>query len=130
LQRAQSEIEAAGADLVVVGNGSPSFIAGFRERTGFAGTVYTDPERNAHRALKLKRSVRSTIGLRTMAKAMKAYRAGNRQKSTQGDGFQQGGVFVVAAGGALVYEQRSEYAGDQPPVEEIIEAAREAARPS
>ena len=126
LHRARHEIEAAGAQLVVVGNGTPSFIAGFRERTGFDGTVYTDPERNAHRALHLKRGVRASFNLKTLSRAVQAYRQGNRQGRTQGDPWQQGGVFVVATGGALVYEQRSEYAGDHPPVEEIIEAVRAA----
>ena len=127
LHRARHEIEEAGARLVVIGNGAPNFVAGFRERTGFAGTIYTDPERNTYRALKLKRGVRTSVNRKTVARAVKAFRAGNRQVGTQGDPWQQGGVFVVAAGGALVYEQRSEYAGDHPPVEEIIEAARAAA---
>jgi len=36
-------IEKAGAKLTVIGNGSPSFIAGFREQTLWDGAVYTDP---------------------------------------------------------------------------------------
>lgn len=127
LHRARHEIEETGARLVVVGNGAPNFIAGFRDKTGFDGVIYTDPERNAFRALHLKRNVRSSLNLRTMSRAVKAYRAGNRQTRTKGDAWQLGGVFVVATGGALVYEQKSEYAGDHPPVEEIIEAARAAA---
>lgn len=130
LHRARAQIEEAGADLIVIGNGTPNFIAGFRERTGFDGTVYTDPERNAYRALRLRRSVRSSVNLRTLSRAVSAYRKGNRQTRTQGDPWQLGGVFVVATSGALVYEQRSEYAGDHPLVEEIIEAARAAARAS
>ncbi len=124
LHGAHEEIEQAGANLVIVGNGAPNFIAGFRERAAYTGVVYTDPELNAYRALSLRRSVRSSINLKSMSRAFKAYRKGTRQVGPRGDAWQQGGVFVVAPSGELLYEHRSRFAGDHPPLGDIIAAVR------
>ena len=43
LHRERESIRRAGAELVVIGNGAPHFIAGFREITGYDGPLYTDP---------------------------------------------------------------------------------------
>jgi len=43
-------VRAAGADIYVIGNGSPSFIEGFREQTGWKGPIYTDPSLGVYRA--------------------------------------------------------------------------------
>src|SRR5438874_298547 len=51
------DIEKAGASIVAVGNGVTNFIAGFRETTGFGGTVVVDPSLAAYRAAGLKRGL-------------------------------------------------------------------------
>lgn len=130
LHRAADRLEQLGVRLVVIGNGSASFIGGFREKTGFDGELYTDPKRQTFRALDLVRGVRSTVGVRVAAKAIKTYRQGFRQTATRGDPWQQGGVFVVARGGEPVYAYRPQFAGDHPPVEEVLDAAGTAAEPS
>ena len=122
LHRERSRIEDAGANLVIIGNGAPTFIAGFRERSGYEGPIYTDPELVAYRALDLRRGARYAIGLKTMASAVSAYRGGFRQARTQGDAWQLGGVFVVSPAGALVFEYRSSHAGDHPPIDDIVAA--------
>ena len=48
-------IHRAGGEVVVVGNGAPHFIAGFRELTGYRGPLYTDPSLESYRAASLKR---------------------------------------------------------------------------
>ena len=124
LHRSRGAIEAAGARLVIIGNGSPSFIAGFREKSGFTGPIYTDPTLDLHRALHLRRDLRSSVNLNTLRSALRAYRGGFRQKSIEGDAFQQGGVFVVDEAGELLYEYRSRFAGDHPRVEDMLWALR------
>ncbi len=126
MHRERDRIEAAGADLILIGNGTPNFIEGFRERSGYQGPIYTDPERVAYRALDLRRGGMSGA-LKTAARAVKAYRAGFRQIKTQGDGRQLGGVFVVTPAGEMVYQYRSDYAGDHPPIDDIVAAAERAA---
>jgi hypothetical protein len=127
LQRASDQLEELGVRLVVIGNGLASFIDGFRDKTAFDGELYTDPKRQAFRALALVRGVRSTFSLRGAGKAARAWREGFRQTATRGDPWQQGGLFVIARGGEPVYAYRSQFAGDHPPIEDVLDAARVAA---
>ena len=126
LHRANERFEEAGARLIIVGNGAPHFIAGFRQKTGFDGEIYTDPGRRAYAALDLHRDLGSTFNLRTIRSAWRAFSSGNRQTSIEGDPWQQGGVFVVAPDGEIVYGYASQHAGDHPPVKSLIAAAGEA----
>ncbi len=123
----EDELEELGARLVVVGNGSPSFIAGFREKSGFTGALYSDPSRVLYRSLQLERGLRSSINGRSMARAVSAFRSGHRQSQVQGDAFQQGGVFVITSKGESTLEYRSQFAGDHPTTSEIRRAVVEAA---
>ncbi|MCG8422707.1 MAG: AhpC/TSA family protein [Proteobacteria bacterium] len=107
-----------------MGNGEPYFIAGFREKTGFGGEIYTDPELHTYRALHLHRSMGSSFSVRTLRNAWRAFADGNRQSTIQGDPWQQGGVFVIVPGGEIVYSYASQYTGDHPPIDELVTAAR------
>lgn len=115
-------IRAAGAELHVIGSGSPSFLAGFREETGWAGPLYTDPSLAVFKAAELKRSVVKTLDPRSLFGAAKALAGGHRQGSTQGDTWQQGGVLVIAKGGGVKWRHASERPGDNAPPDEIITA--------
>lgn len=114
--------ESYGARLVVVGNGQPGFIQGFREKAKFDGELYTDPTLSSYRAMKLRRTLRSTLTLGTVRSAYRAYKQGFRQTGVRGDAWQQGGVFVVAKSGELAFSYASEHAGDHPPLRAIEEA--------
>ena len=122
MQDAKPSIEAAGAQLVVVGNGKPMFMEGFRDKTGYQGRLYTDPSRATYRALRLRRGLRSAMNLHTVKRAFEAMRAGNRQTATRGDPWQQGGVFIIDTDGTMLYRYPSEYAGDHPPIAELVVA--------
>jgi peroxiredoxin len=124
LRQSESLIENAGGRLVVIGNGAPHFIEGFREKVGFDGELYTDPSMSTYRALRLQRRLGSSVNLRTLRRAVQAYRAGNRQSATQGDPWQQGGVFVIDGDGEIVFRYPSEYAGDHPPISALLSALR------
>ena len=130
MHRASDDIADAGADLVLIGNGGPHFLAGFRDRTGYQGALYTDPSRRTFRALDLRHGVRSSMNLRSARRAVSALADGFRQGRTQGDPWQQGGVFVVDTAGEVVFSYRSEYAGDHPDVADILAAARETRSPA
>ncbi|MEJ7599492.1 MAG: peroxiredoxin-like family protein [Kofleriaceae bacterium] len=116
------DIHRAGAELVVIGNGTPSFIAGFRETTGFEGPLYTDPTLAAYQAAELERGMLRTFSPRGLGKAVSAFRRGARQGRTQGDAFQQGGVLVIAPGGKLRWRHASKFAGDNAPAERVVAA--------
>ncbi|HEY6036262.1 MAG TPA: peroxiredoxin-like family protein [Kofleriaceae bacterium] len=118
-------VRAAGADIYVIGNGSPSFIEGFREQTGWTGPIYTDPSLAVYRAAELKRSVTSTLDPRSLGDAWKALRHGTRQGRTQGDQWQQGGTLVVAPSGDVRWHHASGRPGDNATGAQIVAALRE-----
>lgn len=124
LHRRIDELRGTGAEVIVIGNGSPSFIDGFRETTGWQGPLYTDPSLEVYKAAGLKRGVLKTFHPRAAIKALGALRAGSRQGRTQGDEWQQGGVLVVAPSDDVIWTQVSEYAGDNAAVDDIVAAVR------
>lgn len=124
LHRRIDDLRAAGAEVIVIGNGSPQFIEGFRETTGWQGPLYTDPSLAVYQAAGLKRGVRTVLDPRAALSALGALRAGSRQGRTQGDTWQQGGVLVIASSGEVLWSQVSEYAGDNAAPDEILDALR------
>jgi hypothetical protein len=124
LHRRIDDIHAAGAELIVIGNGSPSFIDGFREATGWDGPLYTDPSLAVFEAAGLKRGLRRVLNARAAVAALGALRGGFRQGRTQGDALQQGGVLVIAPGDELRWAHVSEHAGDNASADDIVAALR------
>jgi peroxiredoxin len=125
LHREGARIRDAGAELFVIGNGTPSFIDGFRDQTGFTGPIYTDPSLATYKTAQFKRSVTSTIDPRGFGKALRAMVGGQKQAIIpQGDQWQQGGVLVVRPSNEVVWHYVSGRAGDDPSVTQIVNAIR------
>jgi hypothetical protein len=103
--------------------------ADFQAQQGFGATTWVDQKRRTYRHLGFKRGPGSTVfSAAALRHALRAWRKGFRQGATQGDPWQQGGVLVVRAGGQAVLCFASEEAGDLPPTDEVMAAARRAAR--
>jgi hypothetical protein len=119
------QVHDAGAELLFIGNGSAEQAAAFQREQAPDSPVYTDPSRSAYQALGMIRSVGATLGLGSMLAGIKAMRRGFRQRSTQGDPWQQGGLFAVARGGQVVYSQPYTDAGGRPDLEAALRALRE-----
>lgn len=124
LHRERDRIQAAGADVFLIGNGSPSFIEGFREQTAWTGPIYTDPSLAAYRAAELKRGVAKTFDPRALGATVRAFARGHRQGRTQGDPWQQGGVVVIAPSGDVRWHHVSGRPGDNASAEQIVAALR------
>ena len=122
MYRERTKFESAGSRLVIVGNGQPSFIEGFRATSQYQGELYTDPSRATYKAMRLRSGRRSTLGLRVVGNAIRAYREGYRQTEVLGDPWQQGGVFVIDTDGTVAFSYASARAGDHPPVIDILQA--------
>jgi len=120
------DIHEAGAELVFVGNGVVPFAKHFQETHVPGCEVYTDPSRASYLALGLKRSVAGTIGPSSVLAGLRARRAGHSNGRLEGDPFQLGGVFAVAKGGAIRYEEAHGTAGDRPDVDAALAALRKA----
>ncbi len=116
------EIEARGATLVVVGSGKPHHARWFAEDLNYDGPILADPDLLTYRAAKLRRTYFSLLSPATIAAAMRAFGDGHRQTRTRGDPWQNGGVFVLAPGDRVLFEQRSAAAGDHARVDEILAA--------
>lgn len=128
----QDRIQAAGAELVFVGSSRPAVAAEFKREKALEARLLVDPRLEAYRAAGLKRSVRSSLGLKSVKHAWRALRGGHRQESVKGDPWQQGGVFVLAPddeehAGQVLYAYRSAEAGDHPPNEEWLAVLERAA---
>jgi hypothetical protein len=121
------EIRARGAELVIVGNGAPSFAAAFREDFRLDGPLLVDPELRAYRAAGLRRGRIEMLSPRVPLNALRAFRRGARQGSVQGDPWQLGGVFVIRPGGKLAFRHVSREAGDHPPIDTLLDALSDAA---
>ncbi len=126
LHREIDSIRATGAELYVIGNGSPSFIEGFRETTKYDGPIYTDPSLAVYQAAELKRGVLKTFDPRALGPTIGAFMRGHRQGLTKGDAFQQGGVLVVTPDGVVTWHHASERPGDNAEASEIVAALNSA----
>jgi len=124
LHRENAAIERAGAKLSVIGNGSPSFIAGFREQTRWDGPIYTDPSLAVYKAAELKRGVTKTLDPRALGKTIGAFMRGHKQGLTQGDTWQQGGVLVIGTDSVVKWHHASERPGDNAEARDIVAAVR------
>ena len=50
MREIEPELAKKGASIIPIGNGRATFIKGFRQSTGIAGPVYTDPSRRTYEA--------------------------------------------------------------------------------
>jgi hypothetical protein len=125
VHREIDKLHAAGAEVIVIGNGAPHFIAGFRELTGWQGPIYTDPSLGVFEAAQLERGIGRTLDPRGLFKTARALAGGHRQGRTQGDAWQQGGVLVVAPGGEIRWRHASARPGDNASVDEILASLRD-----
>ena len=118
------DIRALGAELVVVGNGTPEHAAGFKEDQNLTFPLLVDPSMEAYRAAGLKRGITDAVNLKMVGHAVRAFRKGFRQKRTQGDPWQLGGAFVISSEGNVLYHHVSREAGDHPEPGGILAALR------
>lgn len=123
----REEIEASGAVLHIIGNGSPSFIEGFREKTGYTGSIFTDPSRKTYEAAGLVRSVAATVHPRSIVKGLKAMTQGRFQGRTQGDPWQQGGALVVSPAGEVLFAHQARESSDNIEPQALLDALAAAA---
>ena len=122
LHRDLDKLHAAGAELHVIGNGTPSFIEGFREETRWTGPIYTDPSLATFKVAELQRGITKTFDPRALGGTIRAFMRGGRQGRTQGDPWQQGGVLVIGRDGTVLWHHVSDRPGDNATGAEIVRA--------
>lgn len=124
LHRARERFEQAGAKLVLIGQATPRQATAFRRKTKIDLPVLADEDRRTYKLMGLPRAnVGQLLGPRSVMSGIKhGARSGVVQGRIIGDAAQLGGSFVFAQGGDLVFEQRSEHAGDTAEPEELLQA--------
>ena len=114
------EIRNRGAELAVVGCGSPSQAARFREERGLNFPLLTDPDLVAYRAAGLRRGLAATFNLSVAKNAFRAMKGGQRQGMVQGDPWQQGGGFVITPQDEVLFSYLSREGGDHPDPRDLV----------
>jgi len=120
LRDALPGIRARGAGLIVIGNGTPAMAADFRQQRAPDLDVLVDPGREAYRALGLRHGIGTALSWATLGNARRAWQGGFRQERTQGDPWQQGGVFVVGPGAVTRFAYVSQAPGDHPDLRDVL----------
>lgn len=115
-------IEAAGGQLIIVGNGNPKHARDFERQVGLEGAVFTDPARQIYRALAMRHGIGRVMNLQVSRNFRRAFAAGFHQVAVKGDRWQLGGNVVFDADGAVRFMQHAEVAGDLTPVADALRA--------
>ncbi len=126
----KNEIEAAGARLVFIGNGDPSFARDFKETRVPDCEVLTDPSTASYALLGARRGMWTTFTPRSWPAGLRALGGGFRQSRTRGHAYLQGGVAIVDSSGVVRWSFVSRFAGDHPSPGEILAELRRAVRES
>lgn len=122
LKKYVPEMRARGAELVVVGSGAEPFAKAFREDLALDVPILVDPKLASYRAAGLRRDLGATLSLEAAKNAWRAFKSGYRQRSVQGDPWQQGGVFVIAPGDRVLFSYVSKVTGDHPDPADVLDA--------
>ena len=126
MDRARDQFEAAGVNLVLIGQLTPRHAAHFRRRQQIELPVLADENRESYRAAGAKMgSLTDLIGPKVVAKgALTSLRTGKLQGRTVGDPAQLGGTIVVAPGGEIVWSHMAKDASDNASPQQILRAIR------
>ena len=119
----EQKFKAKGATLAAVGLGDAHYARSFREETGIKFPLLIDEQREAYRALGMKKATLLHLLRKDNALARKRAKAGgHRQHKLGKDPFQLGGSFVFGPGNVDLMAHISETFGDNAAPESILEA--------
>lgn len=119
------DISAAGANVVLIGLGTPIQAFTFRKRAGTRFPILTTADQTLYRTMGLTRSWGAAHGPANLAPLVGLVRNGVFPYQRTGDNAQLGGAFVATRGGTrVVWDFRARRASDIAPADEIVTALR------
>lgn len=126
LHRAREEFEAAGVNLVLIGQASPRQAAHFRRRLDIELPILADEARTSYQAAGAKIATMSELlGPKMITRGMSAGRRyGVHQGRTIGHPAQLGGAMLITPDGSVAWSHMSQDASDNAEPDEILAAAR------
>jgi hypothetical protein len=119
----KGKLDEVGVSLVAIGSGSLGGARHFIEKIHFTGEMFVNQNLSAYRAFRLQRGLLETLGPAALIHGIKAMREGFRQGRTDGDIWQQGGVFVMGPANKLIFQHRNKFAGDHADLDAVLAAA-------
>jgi len=123
LREHQQEFRSKGANLATIGLGDANYARLFREETGITFPLLVDAERQAYRAVELKKANLLHLLRSDNAAARKRAKAGGFEQKKLGDNpFQLGGSFVFAPGNVDKFSQVSQTFGDNAAMADLLAA--------
>lgn len=129
MDRAREQFEAAGVNLVLIGQLTPRHASHFRRRQRIEIPVLADEHRSSYKAAGAKvATVTELLGPKVVAKGIAVSRqTGQVQGRTIGHPAQLGGTLLIAPDGHVAWSHMSQDASDNASPDEILEAARQLA---
>lgn len=133
LYRARDRFDAQGVRLVVVGQGTPEQALDFQRAQSVDLPLLVDQKRRAYRAGGTKVATFGELyswktisrgAVKTIASRLRQGSIAVHQGRTRGSAAQLGGVLVVAPDSSVRYVHLSEDSSDNPPVREVLAAAK------
>ena len=113
-------IHEAGAELYVIGNGSPAQAKQFAADQQVDFPLYTDPSLETYAAAGFHNGTRLSAGV--LWKSVKAMTHGHFQTTTKGTATQDGGAYVIDRGGVELFAFIGKDSSDHPTIEQLLEA--------
>jgi prostamide/prostaglandin F2alpha synthase len=124
LHRARSKLEAAGGNLVLIGQLTPRHAAHFRRTQQIELPVLADEQRESYKAAGAKvATFGELLGPKVVAKGfLTTARTGKVQGRTIGHPAQLGGAMVIGTDGRVIWSHMASDASDNASPEEILAA--------
>ena len=116
------EIEAAGAQLIAIGNGHARWARDFIEEQSVTFPVFVDPGLRSYEHFGMKRGLGEVTTVKSLMHAGRALSRGHRQSGIRGDAVQNGGVVVLDGGGDVIYKHVEQETGDLADLDAVIAA--------
>ena len=119
----EQDFHSKGANLAAVGLGDANYAKAFREETGIDFPLLVDAEREAYKAVELKKANIFHLFRGDNAAARKRAKAGGFSQKKLGENpFQLGASFVFAPGNVDKFVHISQTFGDNAPMADLLKA--------
>ena len=118
----KDEIDAAGAEVVLIGMGLRGEASAFKRRQELPFRLLYDTSRSSYKAMRIPLgSWMNVAGPGVWVEGVQSLAKGNRQRMPRQSPKQLGGAAIVAEGGELLYLHRAKTSSDNIPVDDLLE---------